>query len=233
MTRGSGTADRAGTAGARGRAGPADAAGAARQADLAGVAEPAGQVVVIGVGNEYRRDDGLGPAVIERLRRRDLPGVRLATTDGEPARLIDLWAGAALAIVVDAARAAPPRPGRIHRLTLDGPSGWRGPAGGSHGLGLGDAVDLAAALGLLPGRIVIYAVEPADLSFGAGLSPPVGAAVGPVADAVTREITADPAIPAAGEGAADRSAAGGSAADGGAAGGGAGEVRGIASGAGR
>jgi hypothetical protein len=48
-------------------------------------------VVVIGVGNPYRRDDGVGPAVIERLRRQGLDGVTLAESDGEAAALIMLW----------------------------------------------------------------------------------------------------------------------------------------------
>ena len=72
-------------------------------------------VVVIGVGNEFRRDDGAGPAVVARLRDLAPPGVRLVITDGEPTRLIDAWAGAALAVVVDAVRARDQirdRPGR-------------------------------------------------------------------------------------------------------------------------
>jgi Ni,Fe-hydrogenase maturation factor len=36
--------------------------------------------VVIGVGNEFRRDDGTGPAVIGRLRDRVPPGVELVRT---------------------------------------------------------------------------------------------------------------------------------------------------------
>ena len=71
-----------------------------------------GRVVVIGVGNDFRRDDGAGPAVVASLRGRVPPGVELVLTDGEPTRLIEAWAGAALAIVVDAVRAHPPRPGR-------------------------------------------------------------------------------------------------------------------------
>ena len=34
-----------------------------------------GGAVVIGVGNPYRRDDGVGPAIVERLRRRGVVGV--------------------------------------------------------------------------------------------------------------------------------------------------------------
>ena len=45
--------------------------------------------VVIGIGNPYRRDDGVGPALIEALETTGLPGVRLVAADGEPAALID------------------------------------------------------------------------------------------------------------------------------------------------
>ena len=69
-------------------------------------------VVVIGVGNEFRRDDGAGPAVIGPLRDLVSSGVELVITDGEPTRLIEAWTGAALAVVVNAVRAEPPQPGR-------------------------------------------------------------------------------------------------------------------------
>jgi hydrogenase maturation protease len=152
--------------------------------------ESPAQVVVIGVGNDYRHDDGLGPAVLARLRDLDLAGARLAVTDGDPSRLIDLWTGADLAVVVDAAHAAPPRPGRVHRLTLAGAAGLDRAAASTHGLGLGDAVELARTLDRLPRQLVVYAVEPADVTLGVGLSPAVAAAVAPVAAAVAAEVAA-------------------------------------------
>lgn len=148
----------------------------------------ADETVVIGVGNEFRHDDGVGPAVVDRLGRRGLPGARLAVADGEPVRLIELWAGARLAVVVDAARAEPPCPGRIHRLTWRSGLGTADAGASSHGLGLGDAMELARALGRLPDRLVVFAVEPADLSIGPGLSPLVRDAVPRVAKAVVAEL---------------------------------------------
>ena len=44
--------------------------------------------VLIGVGNEYRRDDGIGPALVAALEDRWLPGVRLLVSDGEPAEWV-------------------------------------------------------------------------------------------------------------------------------------------------
>jgi len=161
------------------------------------------RVTVVGVGNEFRRDDGVGWAVVARLRERSrerpLPtGIVLATCDGDPGRLIGLWEGAALAVIVDAAHAHPGTPGRVHRLELHSGRLEQPPTTSSHGLGLGEAVELARALGRLPERLVVYAVEGADGSFGTGLSPTVAAAVPELAVAVEAEIAGHHA-PTAGE----------------------------------
>ena len=145
-------------------------------------------MVVIGVGNEFRRDDGAGLAVVTSLRGRVPPGVELVLTDGEPTRLIEAWTGTALAVVVDAVRADPPRPGRLHRFELDRPLAGTTRTASSHGFGLDDAVRLARALDRMPGRLVVHAIEAADLSQGSGLTPLVAAAVGDVARAVLGEI---------------------------------------------
>ena len=147
-----------------------------------------GAVVVIGVGNEFRRDDGAGPAVVAGLRDLAPPSVRLVVTDGEPTRLIEAWAGAALAVVVDAVRADPPRPGTVHRFEVAGPGTGTGRPASSHGLGLDDAISLATALDRMPGRLIVHAIEAADLTQGPGLSPPVAAAVGTVTHAILADL---------------------------------------------
>jgi hydrogenase maturation protease len=145
-------------------------------------------VVVIGLGNEFRRDDGAGPAVVARLRDLVPAGVELAITDGEPTRLIEAWTGAALAVVVDAVRAQPPQPGRIHRFVLDRPGAGAGQSASSHGFGLDDAIALALALDRMPGRLIVHAIEAADLTQGTGLTPAVAAAVGPAATAILDDL---------------------------------------------
>jgi hydrogenase maturation protease len=143
------------------------------------------KTVVIGVGNDYRRDDGIGPAVAERIRRLDLPDVQVVTTDGEPTRVLDAWTGADLAVVIDAAVVADPIPGRSHRLTMV-PDG--GPANSSHGLGVPEAVELAKALDRMPRRLVFYTVEITETGFGTGLSDSVSAAIPSITTAVLREM---------------------------------------------
>ena len=148
--------------------------------------------MVIGVGNEFRRDDGAGPAVVARLRDLAPPGVELVTMDGEPTRLIEAWTGAALAaVVVDAVRAEPPQPGTVHRFVVDRP-GARGSrtarATSSHGLGLDDAISLALVLDRMPARLIVHAIEAADLTQGTGLTPAVAAAIDIVASAILDDL---------------------------------------------
>jgi hydrogenase maturation protease len=145
--------------------------------------------VVIGVGNEYRHDDGIGPAVATEIGGRDLPGVRAVVADGEPSALLEAWSGADLAIVVDAVLCEPSTPGRIWPSIVDGTGPAAGlPGGGgaasSHALGIPDALLLGQALGRVPRRLVVLAVEAADLGLGTGLSEPVAAALPEVVAAV-------------------------------------------------
>ncbi len=166
------------------------------------------RVVVIGVGNEFRRDDGIGPEVLSRLREHVGAGpdpgggttVQLVNSDGEPAGLVEAWTGASLAVVVDAVVADPPAPGRLHRLAIGNGTSEHGTSGhgdaadpravSSHGLGLGEAIGLAAALGRMPDHLIIHAVEAADVGHGVGLTPAVSAAAGALTAAVLHDVRA-------------------------------------------
>ena len=163
---------------------------------MTGSATGAGRVL-IGIGNPYRRDDGVGPALIEALGAAGLPGVRLVAADGEPAALISAWQDAELAVVVDAVLCEPPQPGRVHRSVWDSGQQAAGllaaaarpgrPAASTHGPGVPDAVRLAEVLGAIPGRLVVFAVEAADLGFGPGLSEAVAASLPGLTRAVRAE----------------------------------------------
>ena len=147
----------------------------------------AAHAALIGVGNPYRRDDGIGPALIAEVAKHRLSGVTMTVTDGEPTALIDAWTGAELAVVVDAVRCDPATPGRIHRTTA-GASLLRTASASTHGLGIPDAIRLAEALGLAPQRLVVFAVEAADVGLGLGLSPAVAAAIPALTRAVLSEL---------------------------------------------
>jgi hydrogenase maturation protease len=91
-------------------------------------------------------------------------------------------------VVVDAVRAEPSRPGTAHRFVVDRPVAGAARSASSHGFGLDDAIALALALDRMPGRLIVHAIEAADLAQGPGLTPAVAAAVDPVTAAVLADI---------------------------------------------
>ncbi len=130
-------------------------------------------VVVIGVGNRYRGDDGVGPAVAAGCAARALPGVRVVTEVADATDLLEAWSGAALAVIVDAA--AGPAPGRVGCCGIHDLPGTA--ALSSHGLDIAAALRLGQALERLPAELVVVTVGVADTGHGLGLSVKVAEAV--------------------------------------------------------
>jgi hydrogenase maturation protease len=136
----------------------------------------AGTVVVFGLGNADRGDDGVGPEVAGRLVGRVLPGVRVVSP-AEPVDLLDDGDTADLVVVVDAVRSGrPPGTLMVRDANREPLPSWTG-SGGTHALGLDAAVELLRALGRMPHQLVLVGVEAADFRPGAPLSPAVRQAV--------------------------------------------------------
>lgn len=76
----------------------------------------------------------------------------------------------------------------MHRFVLDRPLAGTTRTASSHGFGLDDAIRLALALDRMPGRLIVHAIEAADLSQGPGLTPLVTTAIGDAARAVLSDI---------------------------------------------
>lgn len=134
-------------------------------------------MVVVGVGNPYRRDDGAGPAVVDALRVHVAEDTLLTYSDGEPGRMLGLWHPRDSVVVVDVVRARPGQPGRLHTLTAGRAALPSVRPASTHALGLGETFALAAVLERMPREVVVHAVEGADFGLGRGLSPPVAAAL--------------------------------------------------------
>jgi hydrogenase maturation protease len=131
--------------------------------------------IIIGIGNDFRRDDGVGLTVAQRMAECNLPGVRVVSGISEPAALLDAWSGAARAVVVDAVTGANSDPGRIRRWT--GPDLESSAVVSSHALGLAQTCALGQVLARMPGELVVFTVDVVDTNHGIGLTPAVAAAV--------------------------------------------------------
>ena len=136
--------------------------------------------LVIGVGNPDRGDDAAGRLVARGLRERSSGTISVRECSGEATALMEAWSGFDDVLLVDACRGAG-APGSVHRLEADQLERlglWqRHRQESTHSFGVSAAIALARALGTLPSRVVVYAIEAAHFRDAAGLSPEVRAAV--------------------------------------------------------
>jgi hydrogenase maturation protease len=144
--------------------------------------------IVIGIGNADRGDDAVGRWTL-RLMRPMLPeNIEAAEHDGEALKLLSSFGGVAAAFLIDACASGAP-PGTVRRFDVSAaplPQSLFGLS--THGLGLGEAIELGRALGQLPRCCIVYAIEAQSFEVGAPLSPPVSAAVADVAQRLASEI---------------------------------------------
>lgn len=149
-------------------------------------------VRVIGCGTPDAGDDAVGLLAVRACRE---ALVMLGDVDvrelASPLDAVHLLEGADAVVVVDAIRAPTGgrEPGELVRAE-GGPDGL--PAElrsslSSHGLGLAEAMGLAAALGRPP-RIVFVGVEAGDVTAGRPLSPAVAGALPRLVDLVMDEV---------------------------------------------
>lgn len=143
--------------------------------------------IIIGIGNDFRRDDGVGLAVAQRIAERNLPGVRVLSGISESTAMLDAWSGASRAVVVDAVTGANSDPGRIRRWT--GPDLETSAVVSSHALGLAQTCALGQALARMPDELVVFTVDVVDTNHGIGLTPAVAAAVPNLVDVIVDELS--------------------------------------------
>jgi hydrogenase maturation protease len=159
-------------------------------------------VLVLGVGNPLRGDDGVGPRVIQELEDRRLPE-EVETLDAGTGGLdlLHLIEGRSRVIIVDAAdvdRVTGPTareqiaPGEFIRFTPDQVHLVDAADRLSfHHAGLAEVLALARALDRPLPPIVVFGVQPGDVGWGQGLSPAVEAGLPALIRAVLQEISGE------------------------------------------
>ena len=126
--------------------------------------------LIIGVGNEYRGDDGVGLVVARRLRKSAPAHTRIIEQSGEGAALMEAWKNTGNVIIIDAVHSGA-APGTVFRFD----------AGeqaipvkffhySTHAFSVAEAVELARALHQLPARLTVYGIEGKTFEAGAALS---------------------------------------------------------------
>ena len=145
--------------------------------------------LVIGLGNEFRGDDGCGPLVARKISQKRLAGVRLIHPMADSTGLVMEWDGAEAAFLIDCVCSGAPL-GTIHRfepLVETIPEQLSQPTS-THRFGITQVVRLAQTLGRLPQRLIVYGIEGQEFGHGTGVTGAVAEAVNEVADRIVNEM---------------------------------------------
>ena len=132
--------------------------------------------IVIGLGNRFVHDDAAGLAVAEALRGKLPMSVEIREYEEMDLSLIEEFRDASKLVIVDSMKSGT-KPGTVSLFTVAEGTGEGERFPSLHELELAGMIDLARRMGILVCPVVIVGIEPADLSLGEGLSPPVFAAV--------------------------------------------------------
>lgn len=142
--------------------------------------EIAGPTRVVGVGQRFAGDDGVGREVVERLLAEGIPAKGV---DDGAGLLNVLVAGASRVLVIDAVVGGG-RPGTVHVLDRANLEEGLRPVS-SHGIGVREAIELGERLNPALEVILIgISIDPPN-ALGEGLSPEVAASVSEAAKRVT------------------------------------------------
>lgn len=135
------------------------------------------QILLVALGHEFRSDDGVGVAVMFKMKQYYPDEFEYVHHTGDPASLIELWCNRDV-YLVDAANTPAKNPGDIAVVhPLLGETHLLSSATSSHALSLAEAIELAKVLNKLPRKLTIFAIAAEDFSPGDRLSEAVSKAV--------------------------------------------------------
>lgn len=145
-------------------------------------------VVVMGIGNPLRCDDGVGISAIRKLIEiGDGPGACYMDGGTSPDLPSMLEPNIKKLVIVDALQGGKD-PGYIYRLEIDESNIAEQVPGSAHGLGVLNGLRMMKMLGTEPRKVVLVGIEPSDTSPGLSLSPLIASRLTSLIEAVKNEI---------------------------------------------
>lgn len=154
------------------------------------MSQPAGAILLVGVGNVLLGDEGVGIHVARELaaRQATLPrGTRVLDGGTLGLDLLPLVADADAVVFVDAVDTEAP-PGTITVFRDEEIVATLGGRLGPHQLGIADLVATARLTGMLPARMALVGIQPSSLEVSLELTPAVRGALPLAVEAAQREL---------------------------------------------
>jgi len=122
--------------------------------------------LIIGIGNEFRSDDGIGIHIARKINQLNLPNVEVIEASGEGSELIELWKEKKIVIIFDAVNSGS-EPGKIFKLDAAAqPLPTKFFNYSSHAFGLAEAIEVCRKLNQLPDKLFVYGIEGKNFDFG-------------------------------------------------------------------
>jgi hydrogenase maturation protease len=145
-------------------------------------------VLILGVGSILLRDEGVGVRLVEAMSKCKLPpGVELIDGGTASVELIDYIRGRKKVVIIDAVKGGQ-EPASIYRFKDTDVDGVQRPQLSLHDIGLLENLALVKYLDKPPEEMIIFGVEPKDMSVGLELSPEVAKVIPRLIELVLAEI---------------------------------------------
>jgi hydrogenase maturation protease len=148
------------------------------------------KTLILGLGNPILSDDGIGHYVAQSLEERlNRPDVKVTQASVAGLDFLDLLTGYDRAIIIDAIQTRNGKVGRVYRLEPEAFDHTKNQSTPHH-LNFATVLELGKRLSIpLPGKIVIYSIEVADVNtFSDRCTPSVERVIPVVTDMVMREV---------------------------------------------
>jgi hydrogenase maturation protease len=146
------------------------------------------QKLVLGIGNILLHDEGVGVYAARAMQQVKLPeDVEVVDGGTSGADLVEVIADRPLVIVIDAMKSKEP-PGTIYRFTDDDLIANSEAIISIHEFGLVETLLMARQLKCAPKQVIIFGVQPANITPGEGMTKEVANAVPKVIQAVMEEL---------------------------------------------
>lgn len=152
-------------------------------------------IIVIGIGQSLRGDDGAGPRAVCEWRETfpetaGKPEVRVETLELPGLELLDYLDDMDIAILVDAIQ-SPALSGSLQRFNLEDALSFTQDAQSAHGWGVAETLQLGRTLypSLAKCRLILIGLAGKNFETGMKLSPEVEAALPRAAEMIQREVS--------------------------------------------
>jgi hydrogenase maturation protease len=151
------------------------------------------EILICGLGNALKRDDGLGPCIIAELEKQVLPDDVNLIDFGTSGFKCALGIGDYDKVVFVDAIQTGKQPGHIYKINLSKQDLLNSPSLSSFAVSLHESdleriLTTAALLDSYPHEVVIIGCEPEDTTFGIGLSKKLEQAMPGIIDLVLTEV---------------------------------------------